>query len=234
MKSKILLFFLFYSFSLMSFELFQQAEIDLNFDGKKESISTKTFDDGSSYLLYINELKIKGKFEDGECDGFAIFDIDTSDKYKEIAVHTPGPSDDDVYVFYYYDGKAIYKMGELSRWPKINGNGIVYVKDWMGFWEKNDKYVLNKQTRKLDKIPQEFYYVGVKATVKKSFPIYKTREFKDVVANLKENSEITILVCDVSEDFLKYSYLIKSETNLIGWCRGPVLFEHAQGLPLAD
>lgn len=234
MKLKITFLFLLFNFSLMSFDLLQKTNIDLNSDSKSDTISIKTFHGGSRYILSINESKIEGKFEDGECDGFAIVDIDVTDKFKEIAVHTPGSSDDDVYVFYYYDGNSILKMGELSRWPEINGNGIVYVNDWMNFWKKTDKYTLNKVTRNFIKTYQEFYYVGVEVTVKKSLQIYRTREFKDPVATLKEKSKITILICDVSENFGKNLYLIKSEMNLLGWCSEPLLIENTQDIPLAD
>jgi len=84
---------------------------------------------------------VKGELSMGGADGFIIIDIDTSDKYKEIAVHTPGPSDDDEYIIYWYDGNSIKEVGRVSRWPTFPGNGIVYVDDWMGFWMKRDKCI---------------------------------------------------------------------------------------------
>ena len=223
------------SFYVFSYDFVKSAKVDLNSDGEIDSISLSISQDGMKYTLSINDSKVEGKFEDGECDGFVVFDIDTSDKYKEVAVHTPGSSDDDVYAFYFYDGKSIQKMGELSRWPEIKGNGIVYVNDWMGFWQKTEKYILDKQSRKFVKTPQEFYFVGIEATVKESFPIYKTRDFKEVVANLKEKSKILIVLCEPnSQDFQKNRYLVKSETNLLGWCEEKTLLEKVSNLPLAD
>ena len=229
-----LLVTLFY-FSSFSYQFVKNANVDLNSDGKIDAVSITISEDGSSYTLKINDEKINGKFEDGECDGFMVIDIDQSYKYKEIAVHTPGSSDDDLYAIYGYNEKEIYKMGELFRWPTFAQNGIVYVDDWMGFWEKTEKYVLNKETRKLQKITQEFYYVGLEAITKESFPIYKKREFKEVVANLKPKSKILIVLCQPSQsDYQKNLYLIKSETNLLGWCNEKTLVNKVEGLPLAD
>jgi hypothetical protein len=162
-------------------------------------------------------------------------DIDTSDKYKEIAVHNPGPSEDDEYAIYWYDGKSIKAMGVLSRWPKLFGNGIVLVDDWMGFWSKKDKYVLNKKTRGLELIPQEFYYVGAEATVKEIFPIYETRDGSTIVANLAPKSKILILLCDCSPgEYMDKWYLIKSETGILGWTRPKPFHEKLDGLNYAD
>ncbi|MBC7349112.1 MAG: hypothetical protein H5U05_03975 [Candidatus Aminicenantes bacterium] len=138
------------------------------------------------YNLPINDSKTDGEFEDGEGDSLTIFDIDTTDRYMEVVVHTPGQSDDDVYVFYWYDGKSIHMMGSLSRWPVIKGNGIVYVNDWMGFWQKTEKYIPDRDSRRLVNVPQEFYYVGIEASVSETFPIYRTRDLKDKIASLKK------------------------------------------------
>lgn len=235
LKTFLVVFILISASQTFSYDFLKNIKVDLNSDGKIDTVSLSISQDGMKYTLSINDSKTEGKFEDGECDGFAVFDIDSSDKYKEVAVHTPGPSDDDIYVFYWYDGKSILKMGELSRWPEIKGNGIVYVKDWMGFWQKTEKYILDKESRKLVKVPQEFYYVGIEASVDKTFPIYKTRDFNDVVANLKEKSKILIILCEPPlQDFQKNRYLIKSETNLLGWCDEKTLLEKVSNLPLAD
>ncbi|MCX7829847.1 MAG: hypothetical protein N2445_02130 [Acidobacteria bacterium] len=231
----LILFIFLFSPVVFSNDFAKNAQVDLNSDGKVDIVSIATFENGNRYILSINDSKVDGMFEDGECDGFAIYDIDASDKYKEVAVHTPGPSDDDVYAFYWYDGKTIIKMGEVSRWPEIKGNGIVLVYDWMGFWQKTEKYILEKNTRKLVNVPQEFYYVGIEATVQKTFPIYKTRDCKEVVANLKEKSKILIVLCDPSpKNFQKNEYLIKSESKLLGWCNEKTLLDNVSDLPLAD
>lgn len=210
-RFQVLVFFtcLFFITSLCSaFDIVKMAKVDLNGDGKVEDISISEITEWGDFVLKVDKVSIKGKLSD-EADGFVIVDIDTADKYKEIAVHTPGPSDDDEYLIYWYDGKSIKEMGRLSRWPEFLGNGIILVNDWMGFWAKRDKYVLNKKTRTLRLVPQELYYVGIEAKVKESFPIYKTRQSSEIVANLKPKSKILILVCAPSaQDHSSFQYLI--------------------------
>ncbi|MCI5212227.1 MAG: hypothetical protein D3910_26375 [Candidatus Electrothrix sp. ATG2] len=154
----------------------KSAEVDLNGDGTPEHIRVSEITESGDFLLKIEQASITGKLDSGAADGFIIVDIDTGDKHKEVAVHTPGPSSDDEYLIYWYDGKSIKNTGRLARWPEFLGNGIVHVKNWMGFWSQNNKYVLDKKTRKLHLVPQDMYYVGVEVDVKESFPIYKTRD----------------------------------------------------------
>jgi len=120
-------------------------------------------------------------------------------------------------------------MGLLRRWPSFPGNGIVYVDDWAGFWKRMDKYVLNKQTRKLDHVKQPFYYVGVTGTVDSSIPIYAATDMKTPVANLLPKSAVLILLNDGKEN-----YLLKSTTGLVGWVKEDTLNRHFSDLPWAD
>ncbi len=212
-----------------------KSTTDLNGDGVSEEISLANIDETAEFYLEISGEKIQGKFDEEPSDGFIIIDIDQYDNYKEIAVHTPGPSSDDEYFIYWYNGEAIQKIAHLSRWPKFLGNGIVYVDGWMGFWQCRDKYILNDSTRELERIPQFAYYVGVKATVKNSFPIFKDKELKEKVALLSKNSEIEILVCDMdNREWNEHIYLIKSKSNLIGWASNQDIYNNLEGLPLAD
>ena len=214
----------------------KSEEIDLNGDGQKEKILLSDFEFGHGlFKLKIGEFSISGKLENGRPDGFMVVDIDKNDKFKEVAVHTPGPSDDDEYLIYGFDGTSIKKMGYFYRWPTFFGNGIVHVKDWMGFWSKIDKYVLQKSPRKLKKVPQEFYYVGVEVFVKKSFPVYRTRKGEKRVAYLKPISNILLLLCDPSsKKFFDHWYLIKSSSGLIGWAKLGSFERKVEGLMWAD
>jgi hypothetical protein len=217
-------------------EFVTSAQEDLNGDSKIEDIVLTTNTELGGFVLKMDKFSKKGKFQSAleDVDGFIIVDIDKTDKYKEVAVHTPGPSSDDEYLIFWYDGKAIKEMGYLSRWPIFYGNGIVNVDAWMGFWSIREKYVLDKKSRTLQQVPQEFYYVGVEAEVIETFPIYKTRAASQVVANLKPKSECLILVCDPSP--VQYGddwYLIKSATGLVGWTRGKAIYDKLL-LPWAD
>ncbi|MFC1511344.1 hypothetical protein ACFL5U_03055 [Candidatus Margulisiibacteriota bacterium] len=253
MKSKVwLTLLLAFMFCLPVFakpfvpEYVQSAQVDLNGDGIKDNVSIKDLDPESDWSgrfeLTVNNLVLESKL-DFKVDGIVIVDIDQSDVYLEVAVYTSGPSSDDEYLIYRYDGKKLLKVGLVYRWAYFPGNGIVYANDWMQFWEKRDKYVLNKQTGVLDLVPQELYYVGEKATVVKTFPLYRSRQTSDIVAWLREGSEIEILVCDVSpgskeaeyiDDLYQDWYLIKSSSDLIGWARLDSFLNKVEGLPLAD
>lgn len=208
--------------------------VDLNGDGKPDNIAIQINEETGAYILKVNSQSIKGSLE--EVDGFTVIDIDTSDRRKEIAVHTPGPSDDDVYVIYDYDGKNIKLIAKLSRWPTFTGHGIVYVDGWMGFWVIRHKYQFDAEKRRLSLVPQEFHYVGIEATVRRSFPILQTRnDASPVVARLKPNSKVSILLCDPSpKSYGDDWYLIKSNTGLLGWTREKGFPEKFKQLPYAD
>ncbi len=222
------------------------ADADLNGDGKMERISISAISEGQhNFVLRINENSVKGRLFEGSTDGFVVLDIDTTDGNQEIAVHTPGPSCDDEYLVFGYAGDTVKQMGRLSRWPIFPGNGIVLVDQWMGFWRKRDKYVLNQQTRTLDLVPQELYYLGIEATVEKVFSVCRTREDTTIVADLVPQSKVIVLLCDPSpthckdmeslnfEDFYCDWYCIKSKEGIIGWARLGVFWDKL-GLGWAD
>jgi hypothetical protein len=222
------------------------ADADLNGDGKMERISVSVISEGQyNFILRINENSVKGRLFAGLADGLIVLDIDTTDGYQEIAVHTPGPSCDDEYLIFGYAGDTVKQMGRLSRWPSFPGDGIVLVDQWMGFWRKKDKYVLNQQTRTLDLVPQEFYHVGIEAIVREVFSVCRTREDPTIVADLDPQSKVIVLLCDPSpthckdvecrgfEDFYCDWYCIKSEEGIIGWARLGVFWDKL-GLDWAD
>ncbi|MEO0230542.1 MAG: hypothetical protein ABIL77_03175, partial [candidate division WOR-3 bacterium] len=169
-------------------------KIDLNGDGKADTIQLLDIDEAGDFILRINKTYFKGSLSDS-VNGLSIVDFDENDKYKEIAVHTTGLSSDDEYLILWNDRKNITEMEVLKRWLQFLGNGIIYCDDWMGFLKKREKYILNNETRKLEKIPQELYYTGVEGTVCNNFTIYRTRELKDPIAKLCTGSKALILAC---------------------------------------
>lgn len=216
------------------FAFVRKANDDLNGDGIKEEIDLASFGEGGDFTLKAGRATVKGKLNQGGADGFVVVDIDKSDRYKEIAVHTPGPSSDDEFLVYSYDGATFKIMGDLYRWPNFTGKGIVYVDNWMGFWTKTSKYVLTKQ-RTLKLIPQEFYSVDTDGTVRESFSLQKSRNENTIVANLGKGSKINIVLCAAgSSNYYEDWFLIRSENNLLGWAKGKEIFERVDGLSFAD
>ena len=226
-------------------DMVTEAKVDLNGDGKIDDVKLilPPNEGSSDFELKINDVSIKDSHS-YPVNGMLILDIDKSDKYQEVAVYTEGPSSDDDYFIFWYDGKRLKKMADIQRWPKFPGNGIVYVDDHMGFWVKREKYVLNQKTRALELVPQELYYVGSPAKVVETFPIYRTRQESKIVANLIENSEILVLayapaitseeLSRSADNFFKDWYLIKTSTKLVGWSRLENFWNKVQGLPWAD
>lgn len=205
----------------------RSARHDLDGDGVKERITLRILSDSNDFELRIGDATVRGRLNRW-IDGFQVIDLDTRDRVKEVAVHTPGLSDDDEYRLYCYDGKAVREVGYLTRWPKFAGQGIVYVRDWKGFWDQTDQHVLDAQTHTLRLTPQEFHYVGVTATVSKSVPILETREGKDIVAQLAPGGKAVILL-----NAGKW-YLVKSATGMLGWIEEEAVRANFSGLPFAD
>lgn len=218
-----------------AFDFVMSQAIDLNGDGVIDNIRLSADPESGEFTLFVGASSVAGIFEGGEpASGFFVVDVDKADNYQEIAVHSPGPSDDDEYFLFWYDGASIREMTHFGRWPEFYGNGIVNVDGWMGFWKKREKYLLNAKTRKLEHVPQELYYVGVEAHVRKSFPIYRTRAKAEIVANLSPNSKCLILACNPSpQQPMEDWYLIRSASGLMGWARERTLFDNLT-LPLAD
>ena len=226
---------------------------DLNSDNQLEAIKLQKTDRQSGYKLIVNGVESMGILEMGESDGFKVIDLDTQDKYKEIAVHSSGSGDDmsdNEYFIYWYNGKEVFLIEHLLGYATFNGNGIIYLDKWEGFWTSRDKYLLDKDSRTISLIRQFAYYVGVEAKVKNSFPIFQEQELKNKVASLSNGSEIEILLCDKDEykysnsngsieysgitELSRYKYLIRSKSGLVGWAGNKEISENIEGLPWAD
>ncbi len=208
------------------------ASADLDGDGKAEQITLTPLSrlGGTAFTLTVNGSSITDKLE-YPADGFLIVDIDENDSYKEVAVHTPGPSDDDEYFYFWFDGRQLHRTGRVARWPLLLGHGVILVKDWAGFWARTKKYVLTAG-HWLKPIPQQFYWVGVEGRARKQFPIYSTPKANRVQAHVRSGSTVLVVLCDCKGDYGQWHYLLKTEHGQLGWVRRPE--ELLLGLPLAD
>jgi len=208
------------------------ASADLNGDGKSEEITLTPLArlGGMAFTLTVNGSSVTDRLGD-RVNGFLIVDIDENDRYKEVAVHTPGPSDDDEYFYFWYNGKELHRTGKVARWPSLLGHGIILVKDWWDFWERTKKYVLTTG-HALKRLPQEFYWVGVEGPARKGFPIYSTRDSDRVQANVRPGSKVLVVLCDCSGSHPQWQYLLKTEHGQLGWVRGTPYGK--LDLPVAD
>lgn len=211
----------------------RSARADLDGNGTADTISiASSSGSGERYRLSVNGAVADGAFPEA-ADGFAIVDLDARDRFREIAVHTPGASDDHEYDLYSYDGTRLKKMAHLQGVASFPGGGVVLTDAWQGFWSRRDKYALQSD-RTLKIVPQEFHYVGVTGRVKTSFPLYSKMEAPGVLANLAAGSTITVVLARLGGQPGANWYMVRSASGLLGWAQEGVIFENVDGLPLAD
>ena len=85
-----------------------------------------------------------------------VVDLDSSDKWKELAVST-GEVDSEHRVYLFgYDGKKLKALGSVHALTEARGNGIILSDSWKGFWSAREKYVLKRAEWTLERVPQEF------------------------------------------------------------------------------
>lgn len=114
--------------SIHSYELDREVQIDLDGDGKPESILVKGSEGGA--VITINKKKFP---IDQEIASFEIVDIQVSDKQKEISLS--GSLDYDPVYFLTWKKNQIVLVGKAYS-PEIQGNGILYSNSWQGFWSE--------------------------------------------------------------------------------------------------
>jgi len=232
----------------VNYGIFPSTVADITGDGVPESISLELTDEaGCEGLLKINDRKIKIVPFSNAISDFHIVDIDKNDSYKEIFIHSAGPSDDDEYHIYWFDGDEIHYLGKVSRWPEFCGDGILIVGDWAGWWCVKRKYLLTKD-RKLQLLPQKYYEVRdrfgkeIKVKVVKELFIYESPQAEKIVAKLYPGESIKFLSCDgysmERENWIDliYSawYEVETEDGKIrGWTNN-INPSTVEGLPIAD
>lgn len=207
------------------------ARVDLDGDGKPETLTVRWDLDQGGFTLQVGGAEVTVKTEDPNEGGLEVVDLEGSDKWKEVAI-TTGMTDSDHRVFLYgFDGKTLKALGEVHALTEAKGNGIILSDTWMGFWNKREKYVLDRPSWKVRQVSQPLYFVGVEAKVKQSFALVQGRGDKTPVAILAPESRIQVLAADTSAR--PVLYLVKSSTGLLGWALGTDLEKNTQGLPFA-
>ena len=225
-----------FSMSIDAQDIVSDTLVDLNGDGKPEIIVLKN-NESFGFILSISGIQYTDSPYDNPPDRLEIIDIDKTDTYKEVLLHFPSSTDDpdDGNMILWYNGSSIFKMGDCIGWPVFPGNGIVYIDHYTGFWTQRDKYEIDPSTGKLIHVPQYGYFVGVRATVKKPFVIYREQELQHKVALLARDSEIElILYAPGNNELVAHFYLVKSQTGLTGWVKEFDVFDYLEGIPYFD
>ena len=161
------------SFTIMDV-YFEEFSFDISFDEKLETWD-RTYSFSGFYDLNgdkINEeinavlnhyseegqsyVEVNGIRQDiqsiNPADIAYIIDLDTRDNYKEIAFYDYGPSDDQVLMFYRYDGTDLHFIGGIDRNALMDGEGRLiswfniakmFVPQFYSQWEEiiNNKFV---------------------------------------------------------------------------------------------
>jgi len=194
-----------------------RGSADLNGDGKAEPIAITWKQGQQTFILQVGAQTLTERLENAEwsVEGFRVVDLNTQTREKELEILLSPDGVYAAYRYYAFDGTTLSRLGELTgsdTYVEIVGaGGFLYFRSSESFWQLTQKFTLNPKTRRLEEVPQPFYYVGTPGTVKQSQPIYATREKKTVVANLQVNSDIEVLLK------LGDWYLMKSTTGLVGW-----------------
>jgi hypothetical protein len=222
------------------------AEADLDGDGVDETITIEYTDEVGDFTLRINDQEISGWLEP-DLMGYEIVDINEGDDYVEVVVSTAGPSDDYESIIYAWQNGRIIEIDHITGYVRFSGDGAMLVDNWMGFWMRRDKCVLDPTTRRIQHVPQPFYYVqgwntgegdGADCTVLESFAIYSSFDTSLVLEELEVGGRIRILANydGSSPETGMHSewYLILSSTGLMGWGLVSDFWDKVEGLHWAD
>ena len=218
---------------------------DLNFDGSKEEIeisfSGEDEYDLHEYIIKVDDLVYKGKFEYEGVASAEIIDIDRSDKQKEILVRLDGQTDDVIDYFFSLDG-SIIKIGEVpgSSYSEMPGDGTVIMNEWMGFWSRDKKYRLEKSVL----VPiREEYKIDVNSRLAETMVLHSSpSNGSGISAELKPDTEIKLTAVKIfgdectTADGYKHEcewYMVESADGMRGWVEYGELIKSTMDLPWA-
>jgi len=211
-------------------QMLRQATEDLDGDGTPEQIALTTDPQAESrFTLTVNGASVSGALCD-DVEGFYVVDLDRADSYKEVAVHTPGPSDDNEHLLFRYQSGGLRQLGMLTRWPVYPGDGSAIVRDWQGFWPDRRKFVL--QADRLVEVTQPYLYVGVQATAREPVVLRKRPDGGPAVERLSSGRGLHLLLAQYHDD-QPTAYLAVSDHGLVGWLDADP-YGSLDGLHIAD
>jgi hypothetical protein len=189
---------------------------DLNGDGTEDIINLDVMDNDGDYrgfVLKINNSEISGEHSYNVA-GFVLIDIDKSDKQKEIGVYTPNANGPDEYIIYKYDGTSIKQIGRTYSATTFNGDGTVDVITFMPFWDKNDRYIYNRDKDELEWVKKKEYDIDVECAVVENFTVFPSIGSRGTSGILKIGQKIRIkkaIVVDNCNKTGPYSWALCDE-----------------------
>lgn len=239
----LILCFLFLSSVIYSSTADTTVKIDLNFDGREETVKLIHKGEEQEFTLRINDAEFKGQFDYAYGADIEILDINRNDGLREVMVKGYGPSDqNDMQFFQFIDGKIITAGRLPSNFGiETKGNGELTEYGWMGFWTIKLKYEFDSKAKTITRVPEEFYDVNQECEVKESFKLLTRREDDaPAVIELKSKTKLTILKADITpncktpdgydDDFFCDWYYIRTSDGKEGWVRLKNFYEKVDGL----
>lgn len=134
-------------------------------------------------------------------------------KESYLVVYCEGGSADPTFIIYKgdtVDDTEVFR--EFGLHLQIPGDGSLYLSGHTNnMYNQRKKYDLKKG--KFTEVVQPYYYVGVKAKLKDSLPIFSDLKQNVLVAKLPKGSSIEVLLNNGEY------YLIKSDYGLLGWTK---------------
>ncbi|MFA5032122.1 MAG: hypothetical protein WC614_03800 [bacterium] len=197
---------------MVKFDINKKIKIDLNGDKKKENIMVSFHrETGDTIIININN-KTAINYSSDILNYFYIVDIDSTDKFLDIAIEDDGPSDDPITTFYRYTD-SIIKLGRipgnsqhrLSREVfTLGGDGFIKTKGRgrvLSTWYYDAKYAFSNQKNKILQVDTEFVTMNQNVVLLCDLPLYTAINDTTIKTILKSGSPSRIAITDNKEWF---------------------------------
>lgn len=182
-------------------------------------IHLESYENVYAFLPQNYELEIPNEdkfYEENPVETIiGIANVDKASNLNYMITFTNAPSDDDNFSFYSINkGEYQYRFSIGGKQLFVPGNGYAYVSGHTNnMFDKRRKLKFEKDT--IVEIKQPLYYVGLKSKTLKPIKLYQSKEKKEIVASLPENSNIEVIASEF-KDNVQY-FLIKTSFGLVGW-----------------
>ncbi|MFH0778592.1 MAG: hypothetical protein V2A71_08180 [Candidatus Eisenbacteria bacterium] len=187
----------------------ERDDVDLDGDGRLDYLTVVCFGKPGAHAEYhgfvvaVNGMTIEGSgsYLDGKIE---IVDIDSTDKFKEIAIPESGPSDDYGVHVVRYAGRVPAILGHVPGalyWNNevvFDGSGVVKGScrgRILDTWFSRCEFRLG-ESGQLVSIPKDLYEMNRRVKLKVDLPIQKSRSDTTRVAVLREGDSAVILQTD--------------------------------------
>lgn len=208
------------------YDLGEEVLTDIDSDGKAEKIKVEEAQDSSDNYLDLVKLTIDNQSVelqlDNALDTFAIADVDTQDKYKQIIIGENGPSDDPFSKIFTYDGQKIIDCGGLvgtispdHQGIRIDGSGTICTMertDVLQTWHYQAVYSFDETLHFTEVLPAKGYYeTWYPVVVLKPIIVYENCDVSSRQLNISEAQSAQLIGIN------KQWVLINAADGTQGW-----------------